>query len=63
MLISRNDDSIATDVSISAMKDMGISMTCDSIDDQDNDIEMCDRDDMIDQNCLCGGFSFFNRRL
>lgn len=45
------------------MKDMGIEMTCESIDDQDAGAEMCDKDDMVEQNCLCGGLSFLFRRL
>lgn len=45
------------------MKYMGIEMTCESIDDQDAGAEICDKDDLNDQNCLCGGFSFLFRRL
>lgn len=63
MYVSRSGDVIATEISTCKMEDMGIEMTCDSIDDQDNGIEMCDKDDMVDQSCLCGGFSFFNRRF
>ena len=61
--ISRSNDVIATEISTCKMKDVGIEMTCDSIDDQDNGVEMCDKDDIVDQSCLCGGFSIFNRHF
>ena len=60
--VSRSGDLIAKEIGTCTKKDMGIEMTCDSIDDQDNVVEMCDRDDIVDQNCLCGGISFFYRR-
>lgn len=61
--VPKNRDSIAAEISACKLKDMGIEITCESIDDQDAGAEMCDKDDMVDQNCLCGGFSFLFRRL
>ena len=61
--VPKNRDSIAAEISACKMKYMGIEMTCESIDDQDAGAEICDKDDLNDQNCLCGGFSFLFRRL
>jgi hypothetical protein len=49
-------------ISIAAIKEMGIEITCDSVDDQDISDINNDRNESIEQNCICGGFSFLSRR-
>jgi hypothetical protein len=49
-------------ISIAAIKEMGIEITCDSVDDQDISDINNDRIESIEPNCICGGFSFLSRR-
>lgn len=49
-------------ISIAAIKEMGIEITCDSADDQDIFDGNSDRNDSVEPSCICGGFSFLSRR-
>lgn len=49
-------------ISIAAIKEMGIEITCDSVDDQDICDINNDKNENTEPSCICGGFSFLSRR-